>query len=949
MTATKASSKSNSGRKGSSSSSNSKGNYGRLSKRPQPPTSTPSSNNRNSSPHSSSSIKSNNVNKKNKTKVIPKSKHHTIIAKSSSSTKRNNYSIKKRVAAVKANKIIKATYLASGKQRKSSAISSSLANNNNNNFSKTKNGIRKASGGGGGGRSNDVVINGGRRGNLRNTRSNSKIRGNKKTTSKYHMRLPGGSCNPISNNNNNRYSFNTNTNNNSDQHVKYSDVPWFDAESQERFRDNHTSTTVSSSSSSSSGASPSLSTTINTSSVVAATTTTEATTTLSSSATATTTTATTLPQLPSETILQAMDDELHSFSIYVRLTHTERRAREKFLDHVAEQATSALLGIPSSSSSSSYRSNKNGAKHCGTVGGGKGRRGGGTGGHNAIVEEQRGVRVVPFGSFATQEVCCFASDVDMCLWGVVECESPSAMAAAMSRNNGGDVFIGDDDARDVDSDDDGDTYDDFVHANDDDADDRVMLLGRSGRSLHDDEGGDGCPLLTESSLLRTMDAIQSASAAASGNCGGVGLVAATAAKGSIDGAADAAASSVMGVKVSGTKRKQQQQQRRQSQNDDINHENEECLFFIDRVGEAAEGADSKVIDSIQRSAEGRPSNINASFASEGGSKDRNRCPDLEEHEDLHDVVAKDSDSVSSSVEGFHFDIDREGVQELGGCISGGDVEVVDLTTTDDGLLPDDAKVSTSQLKDQRAQEESVVDNRDSNVKSSCQVANGRIGGNVRREEESNLGTSALNSILEINDDSDDDTSEVIMVASVNNLDDVDEDDNDSADKMSSYYHRQNPASDVQISRTGLPASPIVLLNDDSSSSTGDLDDDYSSSDSDLEPLHTSKKEVMELSLTSDIDHNGKLLSGLGPGQRAKKPVMGPTGKARTQVVSALVCLTRQLRMCNFTHTIECRTKARVPIINCSTRTGFEGDIAIGGHNGVDTSMYAMSQVKRFRR
>jgi hypothetical protein len=61
-------------------------------------------------------------------------------------------------------------------------------------------------------------------------------------------------------------------------------------------------------------------------------------------------------------------------------------------------------------------------------------------------------------------------------------------------------------------------------------------------------------------------------------------------------------------------------------------------------------------------------------------------------------------------------------------------------------------------------------------------------------------------------------------------------------------------------------------------------------------------------------------------------------------------LTRQLRMSSkFTHTIECRTKARVPIINRSARMGFEGDIAIGGHNGVDTSMYAKSQAKGFRR
>ena len=33
----------------------------------------------------------------------------------------------------------------------------------------------------------------------------------------------------------------------------------------------------------------------------------------------------------------------------------------------------------------------------------------------------------------------------------------------------------------------------------------------------------------------------------------------------------------------------------------------------------------------------------------------------------------------------------------------------------------------------------------------------------------------------------------------------------------------------------------------------------------------------------------------------------------------------------------------------STRTGFEGDIAVGGHNGVDTSMYAQTQVGRFER
>ena len=81
----------------------------------------------------------------------------------------------------------------------------------------------------------------------------------------------------------------------------------------------------------------------------------------------------------------------------------------------------------------------------------------------------------------------------------------------------------------------------------------------------------------------------------------------------------------------------------------------------------------------------------------------------------------------------------------------------------------------------------------------------------------------------------------------------------------------------------------------------------------------------------------------------QKQKAGPTGKVRARVLAVLQGLTRQLRRSSFTHTIECRSRARVPIVNCATRTGFEGDIAVGGHNGVDTSTYAMDQVGRFNR
>lgn len=76
-----------------------------------------------------------------------------------------------------------------------------------------------------------------------------------------------------------------------------------------------------------------------------------------------------------------------------------------------------------------------------------------------------------------------------------------------------------------------------------------------------------------------------------------------------------------------------------------------------------------------------------------------------------------------------------------------------------------------------------------------------------------------------------------------------------------------------------------------------------------------------------------------------KPV-GPQGTTRTQVVKALHKLTRPLRP----HSVNMhvRKHARVPIINMVTRFGFECDIALGGHNGTDTSSYATTQLSRFK-
>ena len=88
-------------------------------------------------------------------------------------------------------------------------------------------------------------------------------------------------------------------------------------------------------------------------------------------------------QLPSNQVLSQIDAEIQSFSAYVKLTPSERKARDAFLSHITDILTTQFAN------------------------GGKGRR-----------QQKNGdgddeIYVEPFGSYATQEVCTFASDVDM--------------------------------------------------------------------------------------------------------------------------------------------------------------------------------------------------------------------------------------------------------------------------------------------------------------------------------------------------------------------------------------------------------------------------------------------------------------------------------------------------------------------------------------------------------
>ena len=89
-------------------------------------------------------------------------------------------------------------------------------------------------------------------------------------------------------------------------------------------------------------------------------------------------------QLPSDKVLSYIDTEIKSFSAYVKLTPSERRARTAFLSHITEILTTQFAN-------------------------------GGRGGYRRqqSKDNEEKIYVEPFGSYATQEVCTFASDVDM--------------------------------------------------------------------------------------------------------------------------------------------------------------------------------------------------------------------------------------------------------------------------------------------------------------------------------------------------------------------------------------------------------------------------------------------------------------------------------------------------------------------------------------------------------
>jgi hypothetical protein len=544
--------------------------------------------------------------------------------------------------------------------------------------------------------------------------------------------------------------------------------------------------------------------------------------------------------IPSEAILSQIDHEIQSFAAYVKLTPSERKARNAFLSHIEEILVKDFAG----------RNGNNGSSR-----GGYNRRIG-----NEEEKKQSEIYVEPFGSYATQEVCTFASDVDMCLWGLVKDEE-------VERVNSHYKFV---------------SSDSVEEANDEDEVVANGILSKGGE----------CALLTESSLLRTMDAIQSAQMKKSGN----------------------------GQCVSGGDKKQSTIEKVEISSDVIGDDAPiDSLFVIDRVGVNMDAVDAvDDADDVLKSSEGQRGNS--------------------------DVVHTDTNNKSSKVnnktkqknvpkEQFQFAIDIDGVQELGG---------------DPQDLPNFTEMaeSKSETPDHSSEKIALKDKLDANSGVDPAPAETDESSKVQQKPTTAVAAApngkSLDDAINIDDQSSVEDEAIVL----------DDESTDEADKLDSFYSRQQDAVQLPQRVTDHASFSTSIASEKARiSATNERENDIisigdSSDDSDYghDMASSRDNEVLELSVTSNLITNSTDSS-----KPIVKPSFGPTGKIRVRVISVLQGLTSHLRRSSFTNTVECRSRARVPIVNCNTRTGFEGDIAIGGHNGVDTSTYAKRQVDRFQR
>ncbi|KAG7366439.1 hypothetical protein IV203_029109 [Nitzschia inconspicua] len=178
-------------------------------------------------------------------------------------------------------------------------------------------------------------------------------------------------------------------------------------------------------------------------------------------------------------------------------------------------------------------------------------------------------------------------------------------------------------------------------------------------------------------------------------------------------------------------------------------------------------------------------------------------------------------------------------------------------------------------------------------------------------------------------------------------DSTDEDDCDDADKLEALWSRAKQEEGEFGCRSKM-GGHLILDNNSENDDEVEDDEPYSAINA-RRPRGQSMVSLSSATTCSGadgFDDSGMEVSYTVSKMTTSNFNSGPTGRNRTAVVNALYKIAK--RMKPYATTLHVRKKAKVPIINFQSHFGFEVDIAMGGHNGTDTSSYASIQVSRFK-
>ena len=351
----------------------------------------------------------------------------------------------------------------------------------------------------------------------------------------------------------------------------------------------------------------------------------------------------------------------------------------------------------------------------------------------------------------------------------------------------------------------------------------------------------------------------------------------------------------------------------------------EALFMIDREGEF-------------------DSNEMPDATSDGSSADAKSKVQSSEQEEKKGEAAGTNKAKGSN---FLFVVDRDGAKEFGHDEEGAEEPATQI--------PGDTISSQKDSKDAATEtsaastEDGVNTAIDLTASPRADDASEQVGEpSEEHTRDEGIEDSERKEIIEINDDDDDDEARGESDDESTNRNDASvsdyDDDDDDADKMEGFRQDRQKSESSAVSDS--KQQYVVDLLSDSSNSDDDGDD----------AVQDRLRQFMAADLGGiDEDEDDVEVSLVVPGGGAiiatnsqqARPSIGQTGKTKEKVVSALKRLGKKLWASKLTDTVEVRRHAKVPIVTCSTRLGFDGDVAIAGHSGADTSKYASSQVSRY--